>query len=271
VVNPKTLRPRLRFRVRTLVLLVAMIAVGLWGALMWFSPTRRLGRLVRADQPAYIRREAASALGHEIPPWEVGQAVSILLSVCDDPEPRVREYAAAGLAQLGPRAEAAVPRLETLLDDGDRFVRYSAAGALGRIVLRNSPLRSRAVAALVPRLDDPDREVRLSAAESLMMMGADRDAAPALVVALSGPDVPLRHRAESIVRQVGGNSPFLASALRAALRSKDPSRREGAFQCLLNFGSAEVLRSDLQLLQRSGDEELSRWAGRSLERLGEVP
>src|SRR6516225_3728959 len=98
----RRLRPRLRLR--TQLALIALLAVSLWAGLSIWSPTRRLGRLVRADQPVYIRREAASALGHQIPAWEVEQAVSILIGVCDDPSPRVREYALVGLAQLGPKA-----------------------------------------------------------------------------------------------------------------------------------------------------------------------
>jgi hypothetical protein len=63
----------LRIRLRTLIAAIALFAVALWAAISIWSPTRRLSRLVRAGQPTYIRREAASALGHEISFREVDQ------------------------------------------------------------------------------------------------------------------------------------------------------------------------------------------------------
>ncbi len=85
--------PRLRLRLRTLAALVAVLTVSLWAGLSIWSPTRRLGRLLMADQPVFVRREAASSLGRAIPPREVDQAVSLLIRALDDPSPREREYA----------------------------------------------------------------------------------------------------------------------------------------------------------------------------------
>ena len=63
--------PGPRVRLRTLAILVAALAVMLWAGLNIWSPTRRLGRLLQADQPVFVRREAASSLGRDIPFWEV--------------------------------------------------------------------------------------------------------------------------------------------------------------------------------------------------------
>jgi HEAT repeats len=110
--------PGPRVRLRTLAILIAAVAVTLWAGLNIWSPTRRLGRLLGADQPVFVRREAASSLGRDIPSWETDRAVSLLINALDDPSPRVREYAGVGLAELGPRAEQAVSKLiavQTLL------------------------------------------------------------------------------------------------------------------------------------------------------------
>src|SRR5262245_25791209 len=115
--------PRPRLSLRALAVLIAVLAVALWAGLNIWSPTRRLGRLLRADQPVFVRREAASSLGRDIPYWEVDQAVRMLIDALHDPSPRVREYAGVGLAELGPRAEQAIPQLITVLNDENRLVR----------------------------------------------------------------------------------------------------------------------------------------------------
>src|SRR5262245_8281284 len=126
--------PRLQLSLRNLTLLVAVLALALWTGLSIWSPTRRFGRLLRADQPVFMRREAASSLGRGIPFWEVDQAVSIAIGALDDPSPRVREYACVSLSELGPRASRAISKLIALLNDEDRFVRYTAARTLSSIV-----------------------------------------------------------------------------------------------------------------------------------------
>jgi hypothetical protein len=88
--------PRPRLRLRTLATLIAASAVSLWAGLAIWSPTVRLGRLLRPDQPVFLRREAASSLGRDIPSWETDRAVSLLINALDDPSPRVREYAGVG-------------------------------------------------------------------------------------------------------------------------------------------------------------------------------
>jgi HEAT repeat protein len=178
--------PGFRLRLRTLAALVAVLAVSLWAGLSIWSPTRRLGRLLMADQPVFVRREAAASLGREIPPWEVDQAVSLLIRALDDPSPRVREYAGVGLAELGPRAQRAIPKLIAVLGDEDRFVRFAAAGTLGLVVAVGSERRGEAVAALARTLDDKDPDVRLSAAGALVKMGEARRAAGVLLAAYGG-------------------------------------------------------------------------------------
>jgi HEAT repeats len=116
------------------------------------------GRLLRADQPVFVRREAASSLGRDIPSWELDRAVFLLINALDDPSPRLREYAGVGLAELGPRAEQAASKLITVLNDEDRFVRFSAARTRGLIIDAGSAKRAEAVAGLTVTLKDKEAE-----------------------------------------------------------------------------------------------------------------
>jgi HEAT repeat protein len=234
-----TMRLLPRFRLRTLLVLVALATLGVWASLMELSPTWRLARLVRADQPTYVRREAAAALGHGIPSWEVGRAVALLIEVCEDPSPRVRENAIQGLSQLGPRAEPAVPRLLALLGDDDHFVRSSAAEALGQIVTPQSGVQPGAASALIGSLEDPNREVRLYAAESLMKMGAEQAAAPTVVGVLTGSDLHLRQMAESILRRTHGDTRFLRSLLVRKLADPDPEVQLSAAEAMVCMGTEQ--------------------------------
>jgi hypothetical protein len=150
--------PRLRFKLRTLVTLVALAALTLWAGLHIWSPTRRFARLLRSDQPVYVRREAAASLGRAIPPWEVDAALALLLDALHDPSPRVREYATVGLVELGPRAQQAASKLAAVLVDEDRFVRFAAARALGFIGEGKAP-SAEVIAALTSALGDKDPDV----------------------------------------------------------------------------------------------------------------
>src|SRR5262249_29203488 len=221
--------PRPRVCLRTLAILIAALAVTLWAGLNIWSPTRRLGRLLRPDQPVLVRREAAWSLGRDIPSWEVDRAVSLLINALDDPSSRVREYAGVGLAELGPRAGQAASKLIAVLNDEDRFVRFSAARALGFIIDAGSAKRPAAVAALTVTLEDEDPEVRLAAAETLVKLGEAQKAAGVLLAAYVGTDSYLRDRARPIIRGANDSRPFVATLVRQ-MRDKDARRRDEAFQ-----------------------------------------
>ncbi|MFO0893168.1 MAG: HEAT repeat domain-containing protein [Isosphaeraceae bacterium] len=262
--------PRFRLRLRTLVALIAVLAVSLWAGLSIWSPTRRLGRLLRADQPAFVRREAASSLGWGIPPWEVDQAVSLLIGAFDDPSPRVREYAGGGLANLGPRADRAIPKLITALGEEDRFVRSAAAGTLGYVVAAGSARRGEAVEALARALNDKDPDVRLSAAGALVKVGEAPRAAGVLVSAYSGVDQHLRAWSRQIMRDANDPIPIVAM-LAPEIRVKDGRRRDEALQTLLQIGSPELVRSILNSALAADDPEVRKWAESSLGRITGAP
>jgi HEAT repeat protein len=264
----KLTRPRLSLR--TMTVLIAVAAVTLWAGLNIWSPTRRLGRLLRADQPAYVRREAASSLGRDIPSWEVDQAVRLLIDALDDPSPRVREYAGVGLSELGPRAERAVPKVIAALKDESRGVRFSAANTLGALIDTRSARYIEAVTALSLTLEDEDPDVRLAAAEVLVRIGEPEKAARVILAAYGGTDSNLRVGARRIIRGAKDPRPFVAG-LAEGVRDQDGDRREEALQTLLLIASPEAVRSALASALADDNPETRQWAAAYLGRITPSP
>jgi len=259
-----------RLRLRTLTILIAVLAVILWAGLSIWSPTRRLGRLLTPDQPPFVRREAAASLGQGIPPWEVEQAVSLLIQSLGDPSPRVREGAAAGLAGLGPRAERAVPRLIALLGDEDRRVRACAAGWLSYVVGSSSARRDEVVAGLTRVLVDADPDVRLSAAESLIQLGEAQRTAGVLLAEYRGTEPCFRERARQIIRRANNPGPFVAG-LAPEIRAGDRRRRDEALQTLKQIAPPEAVRSLLHSAIAADDPEVHKWAAGRLQQISPGP
>jgi HEAT repeat protein len=257
--------PRPRLRLRTLAIVVALVALALWAGISIWSPTRRLGRLLRADQPVYVRREAASSLGRAIPPWEVDQAISLLIGALGDPSPRVREYATVGLFELGPRAQLATSKLIAILKDQDRFVRFAGARTLG--LVGASPAKHDAVvAALTHTVDDVDPYVRVAAAEALLKLGEVQKGAGTLVTALGGTDSRLRSWARSIIQSETDTRPFVALLARE-MQNVDSHRREEALQVMILVASPEAVKSALESAADGEDTQAQRWAYAQLEQL----
>jgi HEAT repeat protein len=161
----------------------------------------------------------------------------------------------------------AIPKLMALLDDKDRFVRYTAASAMGFIIRRESEQRPRAITVLVHALDDPDPDVGLSAAETLTKIGQAQKAAGTLLAAFGGKDEHLRNRARLIIGRPGTDPrPFIAGLV-AELRHKDGRRRNDALAALQHIASPEVVRSALSCAAEADDLDIRRWAKASQERL----
>jgi HEAT repeat protein len=81
------------------------------------------------DKDVDVRTTAAHSLWR----FRSEEAARILTSGLQDPERKVRQHAAAYLAEFGPLAKDAVPGLLQAVKDNDRFVRQQAANALKRI------------------------------------------------------------------------------------------------------------------------------------------
>jgi HEAT repeat protein len=193
-----------------------------------------------------------------------------LLHALDDPSPRVREYACVGLYDLGSSAEQAASKLISVLHDQDRFVRYMAARALGRVIGAGSARRAEAVRALTGALADKDPEVGLGAAETLLELGESQLAAQTIVAALAGTDSYRRDRARWILRSAPDPEPFIG-AVGNELRNHDAVRRDAALQVLLQFASPEAVRASLSAVLDDGQPEVRRWAEAQLKRLTASP
>src|SRR5215216_4965136 len=124
--------PGPRFRLSTLAGLIALCAVAIWSGVYLLSPTKRLTRRIQADQPTYLRREAVGGLGY-VPSWEAEEAIGVLIGALNDPSPRVRENALAGLGAHGARAGKALPAILRSLGDKSCGVRYTACAVLGLV------------------------------------------------------------------------------------------------------------------------------------------
>jgi HEAT repeat protein len=257
--------PGPRLRLRTLTMAVALLALTLWAGLSIWSPTRRLGQQLRADQPVYVRREAAASLGRAIPPWEIDEAMSLLMGALKDPSPRVRESATVGLVELGPRARPAVPKLIGSLGDEDRNVRFAAVRALGTIGA-DPAKRGEVMAALNKVLDDSDPELRLVAGEALVKIGKSQEGAAALVSALCGSNLYRRSWARSMIRQAN-DARFFLPALVKEMRCDDANRRDEALQMMLHIASPDEVKGALSAAAISDDVEIRQWAAGKLERI----
>jgi len=233
--------PTLRIHVRTLAALVALCALLVWGAIALLDPTGRLVRQLGRDQPAYLRREAAVALGYNLPPWEIEPAISALIVALKDPSPRVRECAVTGLAAHGQRSLRAVPEMVALLDDDDWSVRYSACAGLGVIAESGGPERAAAVRALESALGDARPDVRGAAALALIRLGEAPKSVDTLSDLLRKQDALARQRLLGELRQVlDKKDRALIPVLQAAARDQDTTVRDQARALLLLFGPPDT-------------------------------
>ena len=253
-IAPKRRVPRSRLRVRTLILLVALCGCGLGGWLAYWDSTGRLIRRLRADQPVYVRREAAASLGTGIPASKVEEAIAALIGALDDPSPRVRESATVGLWGHKTRAARAVPGLVELLKDGDRRVRYAAAACLGEVVGPSDPELSLAIPALTTALADPEADVRGRAAESLATLGRPDLAVATLARLWDCPDDMARNRAQSTARRrLGPNDRRLVEALVAAATYQNMAARVEAADVLLAHGRVAEAMPILDQAEKHAD------------------
>ncbi|HEX5138842.1 MAG TPA: HEAT repeat domain-containing protein [Planctomycetota bacterium] len=158
---------------------------------------------------------------------EVREALIVAL---DDPSPWVRRHAAAGLAEAGPAAAAAIPRLCGMLDDKD--VREAAAETLGKIGVEDGT----AIARLEGLLEDPDLDFRFEVARALGRLGYDaRKLAPVFVEALRKGDS--RYDAAAALGELGVDARPYVPDLVAALEDEKPFVRRGVARVLGDLGA----------------------------------
>jgi len=261
---------RLRLSLRSLAVLIALVAVALWAVITIWSPTRRLNYLLRLDQPDYIRRDLPWELAHTIPFWEMDRAVSSLVTALDHPTPRVRMYAADDLPYLGPRAERAVPRLIAALNDEDISVRAHTIRVLESTVSWGSANRNDVVPALTLALHEQHPHLQLDAAAALARIGETRKAAEVLLAAWCVSDPYLRNRARETINWVNNPGPFVDVLVRM-IQVKDRRMRDAVFAALVQDGPRGILISALRSALTDPDPEIRQWAIHLLESIDSAP
>jgi HEAT repeat protein len=204
------------------------------------------------------RAEVVRALGRigpdpETPPGLPDPVIDGLTAALDDPAVAVQQRALEALAELGPRAQTALPALARVTRGRNADL---AAGACLALAGLGGP---GAVAPLVARLKDDRRPVREAAAEGLARLGpVARPALPALADVLSSP-TPLAAR--TALERIGADA---VPALAAVLRNDQPAARFQAGLALYHLGSRA--RPAIRDLQTSLDHpgSTARLAGSAL-------
>jgi HEAT repeat protein len=162
-----------------------------------------------------------------------GSQVDVLIRQLDHRRPAVRREAIVRLAELGPAAGPAIPRLMRCLRDSDLLVRAHAARAACRVGLAPEPV----VPVLAELLQAQKQPVCCLAALILGDLGPTaREAVPALRTCLAAPSAVVRlHAAEAILKIAAGDDEAL-HALLAALNDKQGDIRYFAVNALGSSG-----------------------------------
>ncbi len=170
-----------------------------------------------------------------------------------DRDVNLRRRAVEFLEIIEDDAVPALPLLAESLRDSDRFVRGSAARAIGNIAPEKAAL---AVPALAELLRDPDLEVRKTTAKTLTEMGQVAQAAvPALALAVNNGDVEGRLLALEALRSIGPEKGKSAvPSLIQALSTPDPRVKRQAAKLLGSYG-ADALAALPALRHCIGDDD----------------
>ncbi len=190
----------------------------------------RLGRLqadAEAATPAleklllhrdgFVRVHSALALVrmHEVTPFVTETLILGLRS----PDPSVRSFAAAVLAEMGPGSAEALPALSTALRDDDGFVRLHVA----EVMIRHEDYSQVALDTLIKCLRDHDENVRWLATYSLAELAPQAfDATAALERSLSDPSPKVCVGAAYALGEIGPMARSATSTLKRCANSSDP-------------------------------------------------
>jgi HEAT repeat protein len=162
-----------------------------------------------------------------------------------DPDVRGRRAAIDVLETLGRPAAPAALALLAALADHDRFVRWAAARALGKIRPANTEV---VIPALARLLKDGDLDLGLAAVNALRAYGpAARPALPALSAAARAHEPEMRLAVMRALESVGGDDAAALAVLSAALTDPDGRVRQAAGQVLETIGPSRREAADALL------------------------
>jgi HEAT repeat protein len=175
-------------------------------------------------------------------------------------------------------AAMAARSLTRALSDPDRFVRWAAARALGKMAplgdtADGEQVQQGAVAALARVLCDRDPDVRLRVALALGQFGeAARPAIPALAEAASKGDNEARIAAVHAIRVIGGHPEVAVPVLADALSASNVRLRRGAAEALVRYGPDAAAATDaLNRALSDPDPEVRLLASDALIQIGTGP
>jgi HEAT repeat protein len=209
------------------------------------------------DDDAGIRTYAARFLG-EFAHWpEATEAATRLL---DDANADVRQAATHALAEIGPPARAALPRLTELLQDTRKRYHIYAACALWKIDRR----KETAVPVLARALRGRQRQWAM---DVLMEMGPDAEGAfPELCATSQDGDRILRMYA---LRTLGTFGKRSVPALVAGLADPDSVVRGWALEALEKIGpdAGDAVAAVLRLHQHDSEKHVRESAAKALGKI----
>ena len=164
-----------------------------------------------------------------------------------DSDEAVRQNCMNGLAQLGPQAKLAGPKLKDALTDMNPNIRQQSYNLLQQIGDDPRPV-------LIKALDSKDAKVRINTACLMVVVNVDRDkATPILLEAIKNNDVALKTQAALTLAQSRLEVDKVAPIFLESLKHKTPGIRVQGLQGLSAFGHtsashapviAQLLRDD---------------------------
>jgi HEAT repeat protein/outer membrane protein assembly factor BamB len=220
------------------------------------------------DARPLVRHAALSILAEIGPP--AASAVPKLIELVGHDEPETCRLAAAALGPVGDASEAVVAVLTGALDDPDPKVRDAATTTLAQL----ARAASNVLPALLALLDDMDTEklVRHGALLTLAKIGrAAASAAPQLIELVGHDDPVTRQMAVSTLGTVGDASDATVTALIDALSDENRAVRHGALSALAKIGPAAASAAP-KLIELVGDNDplTRRLAIKSLDAVGDA-
>jgi HEAT repeat protein len=193
----------------------------------------------------------------------VGIGRDIIRRGVTDTNPAGRRASLEAIEAMGETGKVFLPQLVQALKDSDKFVRWIAARALGKL----APLRAREVVpALVCLLEEVDLDVRLAGIEAIGMYETSAvSAVPALTEIVNKGDAESRIAVMRALESIGPKAASALPAMRPLLINLDPRLRAEAARVMGQFGSlAREYLPDLRRLLRDPDSEVRRTASAAI-------
>jgi HEAT repeat protein len=187
-----------------------------------------------------------------------------------DPNPRSRRTSLLAIEGLGNAAIPLLPQLIRATKDSDRFVRWTAARALGKLGQPETKLTAAQIktslGALGHLLDDEDLDVRIAAAKAIEAFGESAEpAVPALVAHINVGDAEYRIAVIRAVESVGNAARSALPAIARELKQVDPRLRTEAARALGRFGPlARAYVPELEKLSNDPDSDVRRAASAAI-------